>query len=175
MLASRPRCFPASLNGRPSALLGPLSRRKAEQATGPGRPDPRLDTATVRSGFGFEVHGEVPVRNRDSPPTAAKAAVGPVPLIIAVVVRHYCCCVSEEEVLHVTHRAGLAARSAPDREHRHTDKYILLFVFFTNFILSSVYRGWKIKSLFTLLLYYVTLTPSREKCYSFRYFAVANC
>lgn len=55
MLASRPRCFPASLNGRPSPLPGPLSRRRPGRATGPSRPAPGL--VDYNSGK----HGECPV------------------------------------------------------------------------------------------------------------------
>lgn len=76
----------------------------------------------------FEAHGEAAVRSGHSPSAAAEATVGPVPVVVAVEVRHYCCCVSEKEVLDVTHGAGLAARRAPDREHRHADKSSLHLV-----------------------------------------------
>lgn len=76
----------------------------------------------------FEANGGAAVQSGDLPSAAAKATVGPVPLVIAVEVRHYCCCVSEEEVLHVTHRAGLAVRRAPDREYRRTHIIVLLWI-----------------------------------------------
>lgn len=76
----------------------------------------------------IEPRGRAALRSGDSPSAAAEAAVGPVPLVVAVVVRHYCCCVLEEEVLHVTHSVGIAVRA-----ERLTGKTLLLFTNFHNF------------------------------------------